>query len=126
MPELPTRKRILRKFRIDEISSVDRPAQAGARAVLLKRAPDPTAKQRTGPHGDERDEAHGWLVAEGRKLRASGGVDVDEIDRQLMEMAHEMRKAGESDEQSFARLASGAVYHPEFKALLAKRMDASP
>ena len=42
-----------------------------------------------------------------------------------MEMAREMRKAGESDEQSFARLASGVVYYPEFKALLAKRMQTS-
>ncbi len=32
------RRRVMRSFRISEISAVDRPAQAGARAVIMKRA----------------------------------------------------------------------------------------
>ena len=35
------RKRIMRSLKINEISAVDRPAQAGARAVIMKRANDP-------------------------------------------------------------------------------------
>lgn len=36
---MSAKKRIMREFRIDEISAVDRPAQEGARATLMKRAP---------------------------------------------------------------------------------------
>lgn len=35
------RKRVMRRFAIDEISAVTRPAQAGARALILKRADHP-------------------------------------------------------------------------------------
>lgn len=34
---MASKKRIMRRFRIDEISGVDRPAQKGARAVIMKR-----------------------------------------------------------------------------------------
>jgi len=37
-------KTIMESFRIDEISGVDRPAQEGARALLIKRAEDPVVK----------------------------------------------------------------------------------
>ncbi len=34
---MPKRRRVMRHFKIDEISAVDRPAQEGARAVIMKR-----------------------------------------------------------------------------------------
>ena len=34
---MPPRKRIMREFRIDEISGVDNPAQEGARVAVMKR-----------------------------------------------------------------------------------------
>jgi transketolase len=106
----------MRKFRIDEISSVDRPAQVGARAVIMKRAPLPS----------ENDETHGWLAEEGRRLRAQGGgPDIDEIDQQLMEMAREARKAGETTEQAYARMAKQReTSDTEFTRLLHERMRA--
>ncbi len=118
MPDLPTRKRIMRKFRIDEISSVDRPAQEGARAVIMKRAPDDD-------HDDHDDETRQGLAAEGRRLRASGGVDIDEIDRQLLDMARVARKPDETAEQSFSRLADARTSpNTEFVELLHERMRA--
>lgn len=37
---MPKRKKIMRSFKIDEISAVDNPCQVGAKVVLTKRAPD--------------------------------------------------------------------------------------
>lgn len=38
-----TKRRIMRSFKINEISAVDTPAQEGARVLMMKRAPDPAA-----------------------------------------------------------------------------------
>ena len=38
-----TKRRIMRSFKMGEISGVDEPAQEGARIVMMKRAPDPAA-----------------------------------------------------------------------------------
>ncbi len=40
-----TTRRIMRRFAIDELAAVDRPAQQGALAVIMKRADDPVAKR---------------------------------------------------------------------------------
>ena len=114
MPDLPMKRRIMRKFRIDEISSVDRPAQQGARAVIMKRFD---------PDDGSLDETRQGLAAAGRRLRASGGVDIDEIDRQLLDMARAARKADETAEQSFFRLADARTSpNREFVELLRRRM----
>ena len=56
----------MRTFKIDEISAVDRPAQAGARAVIMKRAGGrATAGAEAGRRGEERDtdkSLHGEAV----------------------------------------------------------------
>ena len=45
-----TRRRIMRAFRIDEISAVDRPAQAHARVLLQKRDDTPVARHQPKEH----------------------------------------------------------------------------
>ena len=61
------RKRIMRKLRIDELSSVDRPAQVGARALLMKRDGEPGAPP-TRKYGDtpavmtSAEDGHSHLV----------------------------------------------------------------
>lgn len=50
---------VMRRFRIDEISAVDRPAQTPARALLIKRRKDDTYKERKPFDDDEEDAEEG-------------------------------------------------------------------
>lgn len=61
------KRRILRRFRITEISAVDNPAQEGARAVIMKRADAPTGA----PTGASTEVDVNRTVAE---IRARDGV----------------------------------------------------
>jgi hypothetical protein len=86
-------KRIMRRFAIDEISAVDKPAQEGARAVIMKR-----------------DEKTGAAVAVHRQRNS--GMDYSKTDRGALAMlaleglakALREREPHLSPEQAFSRV----------------------
>ncbi len=109
-PRGPLRRRIMRHFKIDEISAVDRPAQAGARAVIMKRAGGrATAGTEPGRRGEERSMD-----------KSLHGETVVALDGALDHIAGVRTLDGETFEASYARLAHE---DPGFGALLAKRQE---
>jgi len=122
VPELPTRRRILRKFRIDEISSVTNPAQEGARAVIMKSAElapnlpgaadDPVLPPvEATPAENAAAVRHNVRARDLREREAAAREDtlprtLADVDRLLEDKAREQRRDDETLEQAFARLAN--------------------
>lgn len=104
MNDNPKRKRrILRSLRVDEISGVDRPAQAPAGAVLRKRDTMNTEEiiqEAIGVHVDGQEPRH----------------TAEEYDAALLGVARLDQKASENLAQALARVASDG--DPEVTALL--------
>jgi hypothetical protein len=86
--------RILHKFKINEISAVDKPAQAHAKAVIMKRADD---------------EDMGVLDIAKRLVdsggRDHGGVTSDVYHKRLTDLAIANRLEGETVQRAYVRLA---------------------
>lgn len=68
------RRRVMRAFKIDEISAVDNPAQAEARAVLMKRDFSSDARQRMADSGEAMPDGSFPIPDKGALARAVASV----------------------------------------------------
>ena len=77
---MPTKKRIMREFRIDEISAVDKPAQKGARMTIMKRDDTATVEAITKYYYGEEAKSTSFVDA----------LKVTENNKRMWEMREEM------------------------------------
>lgn len=84
--------RILKDFRIDEISAVDEPAQKGARAVIMKSRSTPTAM---------RDELS---ITKAMAVVADPDEAVDLVETNIYGRAAEALMPGETIEKAYCRV----------------------
>lgn len=121
-----SRRRVMRRFRLDEIAAVDAPAQIGARALLLKRASAPVVppleanqeeRARTRLHNVRaRDEAEREADERAASLRP---MTLRDLDLRLESLAEQARREGETMQMAYARLERGG--EESFRALLTER-----
>lgn len=110
-PDSPARRRrVMRAFKIDELSAVTRPAQVGARAVILKVADPILPSHEATPAEREaarlhnvraRDEAEREAAARAAEMPP---MTLRDIDIKLESMADAARGKGETVEQAYRRL----------------------
>lgn len=98
-------KRILRAMQIMELSAVDRPAQEGARTVLMKRAPGLTEDPTAGAKSGEGDNLGGTEMTDAEKLAKS------DADRAVAEKALADEKAANVVTKALAEMNDAEKAH---------------
>ncbi|MEB2346130.1 MAG: hypothetical protein OZ948_15485 [Deltaproteobacteria bacterium] len=132
------KRRVMRSLKIEELSAVDRPAQEGARVVLMKRAAAdlPASLRDVGGEPilpgvdddtpEERDaiRLHNVRVRDRAEREAAARLgrppmSLRDLDTILEGMAEEQRQPGEAMHAAYSRLAGDR--DSDFAALLAER-----
>lgn len=118
-----TSRRIMRSFKLNEISAVDNPAQEGARILLVKRAPDPDAASVNDLPAVLAKATFATVFAEEKVEQAVCRAYCDAFDdRWLADDAfREALKAAQGDEQSSADEYVAAVRQMADAAVVAVR-----
>jgi hypothetical protein len=113
------RRRIMREFRIHELSAVDRPAQEGAVAVIVKRYPQEHVMQFHKIGGD-RVASFGTLdEAVAHLAKAHGMPKLDAMEKAAAQYPDLVRRFNEDGERIGKAAAAAAAPRPASRALLA-------
>ena len=129
------RKRILREFRIDEISGVDNPAQEGARVMIMKRAPFQGQQIVEKSHTIEqevKDSATRTLISEKSSIKRENNMEKIESNEQKNEtgpIVEELQKQLETANTVIALKSEERTHFDSLdenaqKTFLAKSADA--
>lgn len=114
------RKNIMRRFRMGEISSVDRPAQPGARAVLLKRDDSSVADPPDPRYSPSNDDSKGEMLKKEKQMEK----DLEKALAKIAALEENLTKRDADLARANSIVALSAPHRAHFDSLSKAEQDA--